>query len=101
MTDTDTLIDAILTTDTMTAAAKVAGCSRKTLYNRLQDETFRAMLDSARAERRKRLDDVIDSAAVKAINALVSIAEGDSIFSDTSERIRAAELVLKTMRNNA
>lgn len=98
LVDQDALIDAILTTETLTEAANVAGCARRTVYNYLADESFMQRLEWARDQRRKRIEDVLDVAAVKAVNGLVGIIEEDGFMVTAGDRLKAAELLLKMIR---
>lgn len=95
--DQEHLITCLLASQSVSEAAKMAECSRKTVYNYLQDESFQKRLEMARAERKKRIQDVLDSATVKAIDSLVDIMTTNDFLAGvtSSDRIKAAEILLR------
>lgn len=93
----DRLIDALLSEPSIAAAARAAGVSRQTLYTRLHDAEFVAQLEAERAIRR----DAIRAQSVGVVTAAVE-ALGDVLGSplgpNTAERLRAAEIALRHLR---
>ena len=86
------LLEAITTHSTIEAAAQSVGCSKRTLYSRMQDATFRAQLTAFRAERIRTAAAQLDTATEKAIEALTGIL--DNPDSTDGDKIRAATLIL-------
>lgn len=86
------LLEAITTHSTIEAAAQSVGCSKRTLYTRMQDGTFRAQLTAFRAERIRTAAAALDDAASKAIQTLTGIL--DNPDSTDGDKIRAATLIL-------
>jgi hypothetical protein len=87
-------VAALLTTGTITEAAKVAGSARQTLHRWLADPVFQAALREAESEAlaalSRRLVTLGESAAAALTDAL---APGR----DIRDRLRAAEIVLNNL----
>ena len=86
------LLEAITTHSTIEAAAQSVGCSKRTLYSRMQDGTFRAQLAAFRAERIRTAAAALDDAASKAIQTLTDIL--DNPDSSDADKLKAATLIL-------
>ena len=88
-------LEAILTSRTLTEAAKKAGLSRKTLYDYINtDSEFSAAYqEMINSELSKLLDDIQEKRE-KAINITMAILENEE--SKPIDRLRAAQIILTT-----
>ena len=98
----ETILTALMTTTSKTDAAKVAGVSRQTVYNRLHDESFSRELERRRGEYAKAVSQHLRTASVAAIDYLTDVITGSAtdggFFADQpsiSERIKAAEILIR------
>lgn len=87
-----TLINCILSTRTMTDAAKSAKVSRATLYRRLADPAFLAALDTAKANVLANLTDELERLSLASVRRLWSYIEDET--ADDKTVIRACGLAL-------
>ena len=96
------IITALITSRDVTEAAKRAGVSRTTVYNKLHDKAFAEALDAERRAlseiMRERIADAVEEGARDAIAALRRIAQGEehALFDRTPDacRMQAADRLL-------
>lgn len=93
------LLEALLQCGTVEAAAQSCGCSKRTIYVRMQDSSFTACLNAYRAERLRQTAQALDCAAVEAVQTLQSIMQDDA--ATNADKIRAAALVLDQRQSYA
>lgn len=97
---TDEVITALLASSSVTEAARLLGCSTRTVYNYISEDGFGEKMDEARREREQRLSDLMDAATASAISRLTEILEADptSLMSSVkvSEQLEAARILLAT-----
>lgn len=86
------IIDALLSTDTIAAAAKKAGVSDSTIYRYLRDETFKNEYRTARRDVVENTVGQIQGAAAEAVKTL----KKNLSCGIPSAEIRAAQLILET-----
>jgi hypothetical protein len=107
------LIEALLSTNTLTAAAKMAGISKRTVLRRLEEKEFQAAFTKAKRDVLKRAAAILarnsgkaavtlgqiflgkpienQSARVAAAKATLSLALAALTFEDIDERLRRLE----------
>lgn len=90
--DDGAILEALATCGTVTAAAASLGCSRKTIFKRMQDGTFSAQLAAFRAERLRATAQALDAAALDAVQTLQNVMQDDA--ATNADRIKAATLIL-------
>lgn len=88
----DAILTALQTYQTVAAAANAVGCSKRTIYSRMQHDDFRARLAAYRAERVRAAAATLDAAALDAVTVLRDIA--NSPEESAADRIRAALAIL-------
>ena len=100
----EAILTALMTTTSKAEAAKAAGVSRQTIYNRLHDPVFVEELNRRRAEYAAAVSQRLKAAAVDAIDYLTDVINGDAtnggFFADPpsiSERTKAAEVLLRSI----
>ncbi len=86
------VIDALLSTDTIAAAAKKAGVSDSTIYRYLRDETFKNEYRTARRDVVENTVGQIQGATAKAVKTLTKNLD----CGNPSAEIRAAQIILET-----
>lgn len=86
------IIKCLLTTPTQREAAKCAHCSEKTIYRRLDDPTFKAALDAAKANILANLTDELERISLASVRRLWSFIEDET--ADDKTVIRACGLAL-------
>lgn len=84
------LINAILTTPSLTAAAKAVNVSRATLYRRYEDDSFLEKLEEARGAALDRALDALQAGAEEIVKALLVLAKDK----ETGIRLRAVDRAL-------
>ena len=102
----DRLIRALVHEDTISRAAKAAGCARSTVYRYLQEAKFRADLDKARqAIAEGNLDALVEfrssqcAAAAVALDALIQVAQDSS--TPAGARVSAAAKLIEGVETAA
>ena len=88
----DAILTALQTYQTVAAAANAVGCSKRTIYSRMQHDDFRARLAAYRAERVRAAAGLLDAAALDAVTVLRDIA--NDADASPADRIRAAMSIL-------
>jgi len=85
----DVLITLLASGTTRQAAAARAKVSERTLYRRLQDVTFRARIDEARADMVARASAMLTAAGMAAAETLIRLlrAESDAVKLSAASRI--------------
>lgn len=86
------LLEALLQCGTVEAAAQSCGCSKRTIYTRLQDSAFAECLRAYRTERIRAAAGALDSAVLDAVNALTEILHSED--ASPSDKLKAAGMVL-------
>lgn len=92
MTD-EKLIEALICCNTYTEAAERAGCSVKTIYNKLQEFPFCAALNAARADARREMFARLAAAQSQALECLLCILNDSE--ATNGDKIKAAGLLLE------
>jgi hypothetical protein len=92
--DRDKVLFAILNSQSVTGAAKLAGVSRGTIYNFKKDPVFTRALEEMRQEQRDRLEDDFYELAEKAAKVIREVLEAPAEYS--IKRNFAHELKVKT-----
>jgi phage terminase small subunit len=87
-------LDALLTTGTITEAAKVAGCGRRTLYRWMAEPSFAAALRAAESDALAALSRRLVTMGEAAAAALTDALAPER---DIRDRLRAAEIVLNNL----
>lgn len=95
MTD-EALITAIISNPTIKAAAKAAGCSESTIYQRLKKRDFVEMLDAYRAEILRETTSRVQANMSRAVETIKSIMEDGTTNPQT--RLNAAETLIRQYR---
>lgn len=85
----DKILKALFSNSTITAAAKSAGCSEKTIYNRMKDEFF---LEEYRAMQDSTLEITVNNLSGKAADAIATL-EGIMKNKEISANVRRAAAV--------
>lgn len=88
------LIDALLDAPSISQAARECGVARCTVYERMRRPDFSKALEMAIQERRRATNAVAVQAVEKATEALLELVTEPGVTD--SERIRAANVILKT-----
>lgn len=91
------ILAALLSEPSIAAAARTAGCSRETIYQRLRKAEFRSKLDAEIAARYEAAKAQGASATVAAVEALQGVLS-NPIGSTTRDLLRAAEIALKYLK---
>lgn len=86
------VIDALLSTDTIAAAAKKAGVSEATIYRFLRDDTFKNEYRNARRDVVENTVGQIQGATAEAVKTL----KKNLTCGNPSAEIRAAQIILET-----
>lgn len=89
----EAILTALCTENTVDGAARALGCSRRLIYQRMQQSRFRACLTAFRAERVRAAAALLDGAAMAAAQALVEIVSDKN--ADPGDRVRAARCILE------
>ena len=87
------ILEALVTQNTVQAAADSLKCSKRTIYSRLQNPDFRACLTAYRAERIRNAAAALDAATIEAVEALTEILHNPD--ASPAERIKAAGIILE------
>lgn len=87
------IISALICCNTYTEAAKKAGCSVKTIYNKLQEFPFCAALSAARADARREMFARLAGAQSQALECLLDILTDAE--ATNGDKIKAASLLLE------
>ena len=94
----DAIIRGLLTSSTLSEAARAAGVSRSTIYDRLKDPGFaeRYEVERSRVEEmvREKVAEAATEATLSAIAALRTYTEGSGLMVSDTARIRASEALL-------
>lgn len=90
----DIIIQALLSEPSVTAAARVARCSRETIYQRMRKPGFMNKLNSEIDARYEAIRAQGTSATIAAVEALQDVLN-NPLRSNTRDLLRAAELALK------
>lgn len=88
----DAILMALQTHSTVAAAANAVGCTKRTIYSRMQHDDFRARLTAYRAERVRAAAGLLDAAALDAVKVLRAIANDTDAA--PADRIKAAVSLL-------
>lgn len=91
--DDTALIDAIVTTATLPAAAAKAGCSVSTIVRRMKDAAFLRRVEDARQQVFDGSMERLTAARTAAIDLLIETVTDE--FADVSTRLRAAGLIMQ------
>jgi hypothetical protein len=94
--DDNILITALLATSTVKEAAEVAGCTPRTVFNKLNDSEFSAALEAEKELRAERLRDSLDNAAVLAVNYLVELLTSNDFMASGSDKLEASRILLSS-----
>lgn len=89
----DRILNALIQSDTLTQAAQMAGCTRKTLYNYINNDPelvaeYSSLCDCITAKRLEQLE----QASTLALQTISDIMQDQT--STPSARLKAAELIL-------
>ncbi len=94
----DAIIRGLLTSSTLSEAARAAGVSRSTIYDRLKDPEFAERYEGERARVeemvREKVAEAATEATLSAIAALRAYTEGSGLMVSDTARIRASEALL-------
>lgn len=100
--DDDELITALLSSSTRKQAAEKVGLTTRTIYNRLQKDDFLEKLERAKEERKERLNNLLDTATVCALEKAIEILETDTDSFEavsnsitTETQLAAARIILQ------
>ncbi len=91
------LVDALATGLTITKAAEQAGIARKTAYNWLETEPFRAALDARRRELAARVADRVAELGHASIGTLIGYLSSEENSSYEPGRVKLAERLIEKM----
>ena len=91
--DDSLILDAILTTATLPAAAAKAGCSVSTIIRRMKDAAFRQRIEDARRHVLDASMERLTAARSAAIDLLIETMTDE--FADVSTRLRAAGMIMQ------
>lgn len=87
------ILAAILTGTTITAAARVVGCDRKTIERRLLDPEFRRLIEEERIDTLRSVRDRVNAEAMTSLEVLARIR--DNPRANWSSRVRCSVEILK------
>lgn len=87
------LIEALMNEPTVTAAADRCGCSRSTIYSRLNDREFVELLTAAIAERRRVTDALAAHALELASETMLELLIAPGVSDEV--RLKAATAVFR------
>src|SRR5262245_1286132 len=88
----EALVLALACGATAEAAAVKAGMSRRTVFRRLADESFRRRLRNARQEMVERTSGMLTAASMEAVRTLMTLMEPQAPY---ASRLGAAKAVLE------
>jgi hypothetical protein len=91
--DNERLIEALLSTNSLSAAAKKAGVSKRTVLRRLEDQEFQAVFTKAKRDVLKRATAILTRNSGKAAVTLGQIFQGKPV-ENQSARVSAAKATL-------
>jgi phage terminase small subunit len=91
------LVDALATGSTITKAAEQAGIARKTAYNWLETEPFRAALDQRRKELAARVVDRMAELGHASIGTLIDYLSSEEASGYEPGRVKLAERLAEKM----
>jgi hypothetical protein len=88
------MIEALITTESITKCAEVLGCNRKSIYDRLKKPEFYAKLQQQRKDSFALATSKVTNAQEQAVQTLIDIMNS----ADASDgcRIRACQIILDT-----
>ena len=88
------MIEALITTESITKCAEVLGCNRKSIYDRLQKPEFYAKLQQQRKDIFALTTSKITNAQEQAVQTLIDIMNS----ADASDgcKIKASQIILDT-----
>lgn len=94
----DEVILALMSHDTVRAAAAALGCSTRTVYNYVSQDGFAEKIEAARSARMTLLADMMDNTTAQALDCLCAIMTADTsgLMPDVTvaEQLEAARIVL-------
>ena len=91
--DDEELVIALASGDTIVKAAELCGIARKTVYRRLQEDSFQARIDAAKKAFSKRAMDRLISYREEAVEVMYRIAINED--ESAGARLRAARDIIE------
>ncbi len=89
----EAILGALLSSPTVRSAAEKCGVSERTIYKRLENESFKQRYDDERKATFKRCSEALQARLAGAVEAITEVMDGES--SSPQTRLNAAEAVLR------